>query len=415
MKNLFSNLFSFLFCNLLLMLGSLQILHAQSNNNMGVGTTTPHASAILDVYSNTKGLLLPRPTAAPTSPAAGLMYFGGGYVNYFDGSAWRATGLWGLNGSKAYYNAGNVGIGTNNPTTAKLVINAGSGNTGIDLASSDSYVEMRVIRNSLSGIDKHLYIGYGAPTSANTYLYSGGTTPTMTLKGGSVGIGTDTPNSKLGVAGGIAVGAGYATASAPGNGAIIEGKVGVGTSVVGSYQMAIKHGSFGLQIQSTQSGTASWELWQNSPSNVDLQLYTTNTTGGSDLVGSFNYSTGVYSASSDRRLKENISPLNNILPSLMQLEAKNYTYKSDPKKTLNIGFIAQDVEKIFPEIVVPPSISERGESNYLMNYSGFGIIAVKAIQEQQVIIETQAKKIEAQQAEIDAIKKALAKSGIKLD
>lgn len=46
-----------------------------------------------------------------------------------------------------------VGIGTGYPTTAKLVIKTAAGTNGIDLASSDAYAEMRVIRNTL-GIDQ---------------------------------------------------------------------------------------------------------------------------------------------------------------------------------------------------------------------------------------------------------------------
>jgi hypothetical protein len=70
---------------------------------------------------------------------------------------------------------------------------------------------------------------------------------------------------------------------------------------------------------------------------------------------------------------------------------------------------------LFPELITPPSVSEKGESPYLMDYSGFGILAVKAIQEQQAIIDNQAKKIETLETEMSAIKKALAKAGIELD
>ena len=46
---------------------------------IGIGTTTPNASAILDVTSTSKGLLLPRMTTsqrdAVASPASGLMIF----------------------------------------------------------------------------------------------------------------------------------------------------------------------------------------------------------------------------------------------------------------------------------------------------------------------------------------------------
>ena len=50
-----------------------QIVHAQ---NIGIGTNSPHASALLDVSSNSKGMLVPRMTSAQrtaiASPATGL-------------------------------------------------------------------------------------------------------------------------------------------------------------------------------------------------------------------------------------------------------------------------------------------------------------------------------------------------------
>ncbi|MBO9658440.1 MAG: hypothetical protein J7527_06415 [Chitinophagaceae bacterium] len=53
------------------------LLHAQ--NNVGVGTATPDASAVLDVSSSTQGMLLPRMTLAQrdliASPATGLLIF----------------------------------------------------------------------------------------------------------------------------------------------------------------------------------------------------------------------------------------------------------------------------------------------------------------------------------------------------
>ena len=63
---------------------------------VGIGTTTPDASAALDITSNTKGLLIPRMTNAQrqaiSNPAAGLQVFvtdfdGGSFMSY-DGTEW---------------------------------------------------------------------------------------------------------------------------------------------------------------------------------------------------------------------------------------------------------------------------------------------------------------------------------------
>jgi hypothetical protein len=65
--------------------------------NVGIGTTSPNASALLDVTSTTQGLLPPRMTTtqrnAISSPAAGLMIYNTttNKLNFYNGSAWEAV------------------------------------------------------------------------------------------------------------------------------------------------------------------------------------------------------------------------------------------------------------------------------------------------------------------------------------
>jgi hypothetical protein len=71
------------------------VLTATTYAQVGIGTTTPDASSALDITSTTKGLLIPRMTAAQrdaiSSPAIGLMiYQTDGTVGfyYYNGSSW---------------------------------------------------------------------------------------------------------------------------------------------------------------------------------------------------------------------------------------------------------------------------------------------------------------------------------------
>jgi hypothetical protein len=50
---------------------------------------------------------------------------------------------------------------------------------------------------------------------------------------------------------------------------------------------------------------------------------------------------------------------------------------------------------IYPEIVIENINEKSGKSIYSLNYDGLIPVAIKAIQEQQVIIEKQAEKINA--------------------
>jgi Chaperone of endosialidase len=57
---------------------------------------------------------------------------------------------------------------------------------------------------------------------------------------------------------------------------------------------------------------------------------------------------------SDLRLKENIKPLHNSLSKILRLEGVEYDYKDKVKfgNIHQVGVIAQDVEKVFPEVVI---------------------------------------------------------------
>ena len=100
---------------------------------------------------------------------------------------------------------------------------------------------------------------------------------------------------------------------------------------------------------------------------------------------------GAHITLSDSRLKEEIAPLPaDILRKILQLKPYSYFYNNSRNlaKNKSIGFLAQDVEKLFPEIVHDMQDGLKG-----LNYAAFGIIAIKAIQEQQQNIEQQQQEI----------------------
>ena len=102
------------------------------------------------------------------------------------------------------------------------------------------------------------------------------------------------------------------------------------------------------------------------------------------------YSTGDVIAFSDARMKENVITITNALEKILQLRGVYFNRIDDEKKKRNIGFIAQEVEKVIPEVVTyADDIDEYGVA-----YGNITGMLVEAMKEQQQTIENQQKEID---------------------
>ena len=111
---------------------------------------------------------------------------------------------------------------------------------------------------------------------------------------------------------------------------------------------------------------------------------------------------------SDERIKENITNVGEVLPSLLNMRCVKYNLISNPEDT-KIGFIAQDWETSFPELIDENAhlvledngtigIDDDSDSETpvkAMSYTETIPLLLKAIQEQQVIINDLKARIEA--------------------
>ena len=99
---------------------------------IGIGTAAPDSSAILDIKSQTKGLLIPRMSASQRnmipSPVKGLMVFDNDSTcfYYFDGIIWqpvKGSGCWVNNGASTVLatTGNNVGIGNTSPDPSAIL------------------------------------------------------------------------------------------------------------------------------------------------------------------------------------------------------------------------------------------------------------------------------------------------------
>ena len=121
----------------------------------------------------------------------------------------------------------------------------------------------------------------------------------------------------------------------------------------------------------------------------------TNSANRSDaLVVKFNGDAtlaGNLNINSDARLKANIISLGSTLSKLLQIDGKSYTMKKDESEKQKIGLLAQDIEKVFPELV---SESHGVKS---VNYQGLVPILINALKEQD-------EKMKSQQSQIDELR-----------
>lgn len=79
--------------------------------------------------------------------------------------------------------------------------------------------------------------------------------------------------------------------------------------------------------------------------------------------------------SSDARLKANIVSLGSTLAKLLLIDGKSYTMKKDGKQ--KIGVLAQDIQKVFPELVTTDD-----KDMLAVNYQGLVPVLINAIKEQ---------------------------------
>lgn len=125
------------------------------------------------------------------------------------------------------------------------------------------------------------------------------------------------------------------------------------------------------------SGSANGVVIENAGNNdAYWTFYSSNTDGNLELYyqgqqrGEFNSITGAYSTTSDRRLKKNIHPLNDVLRKVSNLKPSIFQYLNDSSGRNNIGFIAQEVQLIFPDLVHQGKIGDSGEELYTLTILG---------------------------------------------
>ena len=175
--------------------------------------------------------------------------------------------------------------------------------------------------------------------------------------------------------------------------------VGGTTANARIYSQGLTSSGYGVGSQTSGAGAALYGGW--SGSTLVYVVY------GNGNVGNANNS---YGAISDVKLKENIVDATPKLEKLNQVRVVNYNLKTAPDQNL-IGVIAQELEQIFPGMVeeTPDRDAEGndlGTTTKSVKYSVFVPMLIKAMQEQQAIIEQLKAQLTSVSTDVAALKGA---------
>jgi hypothetical protein len=388
------------------------------NAQTGIGTTTPDASAKLDVSSTSKGFLPPRMTSSQrtgiSSPASGLMVYqtdGTAGLYYYGSSGWiyiinSTTNVVavvnGGTGTTTSTGTGSVVLSTN-PTLTSIITPVITGGT----STTQSLTFKPTSGNGTTGADHIFQVGN-----------NGGTEAMRILNNGNVGIGTTAPSAKLNISGGgVRIFNGFANNS--------TSRPAINTSTVGNYEIRGVGGGGGatqadggddgfLRLSAGGGGSA------GAQSSIDLTGYSNvadmlnnivmRTAGTErariDNVGNVGIGTSSptvklqvngdiiansIAGSSDLRFKSNIRPVTNALDKIKALRGVYFNWNQNdyPDRqfgsNIELGFIAQEVEKIIPEIVTKDKTKDEFRS---IKYDKLVALLVEAIKEQQKQIDS---------------------------
>ncbi|MFH2035435.1 MAG: tail fiber domain-containing protein [Candidatus Zixiibacteriota bacterium] len=308
---------------------------------------------------------------------------------YYATSAYSSTTCpaWSINGDHIYRSTGNVGLGVSNPQERLTLGNNLGDFLGecIEVGSN----EMGLARLVLGEDDQHFVNLLWADNGDAFAIFQRSAENTYTVLyavAGNVGIGESSPDFRL-----------HVLSSGEGDGMRVDNHIGtqlfrVRENSDGSSEVQVSDNTGGVKAMIRSNGDSYFN-------GGDVGIGTTSPNYTLDVRGTIGNNTTLYH--SDKRWKEDIRNLQGSLDKVMNLQGVQYRWRQNEYPEMNfpdgnqIGLIAQDVEKIIPEVV---NKSEDGYKS--IDYAKLVSVLIESIKEQQGQIETLSKRID----ELEGIK-----------
>ncbi len=281
------------------------------------------------------------------------------------------------------------------------------GQDAIDLSFNSSNSETRGATGFAS-----IAMGSNTTASGDNSLAIGSSAAASGLASSALGYNT-TASGTTSTAMGFSARASGETSTAMGNTTKASGAnstaMGYDTKASGDYSTAIgritiasSYGSLAIGRYNLGGGNAtSWvptdrlfEIGNGTGTNNKSNAFTVFKNGNATLAGTL-------TQNSDRRLKKDISPLPYGLETVLALKPVAYNWKKNTQTHKTLGLIAQEIQPIINEIV---HIADDAEETLSISYTELIPVIIKAIQEQQEIIDNQNSKINDMSVELDNMK-----------
>jgi len=277
----------------------------------------------------------------------------------YTGTLTGSTGVLNIGSGQVYKDAsGNVGIGTSSPSTPLQVTTALTGANVIRVTNGTQVLNIGL--NNGSG---------------GSYIFE---SSNNALRFGT----NDTERARIDSSGNLLMGT---TTTSYGS---ISGKFTSCSATSGS--AGLFYTGFSGDVSTSALNIGKFDN-NSTTSQIFVKFGVNNAGTGSGQINANGGGAAAFGSFSDRRLKENIEKLGSQLSNICALNPVEFDYKTGGHQ---IGFIAQDMQEVYPDAV--------GEnSDGLLSITGWSKTEarlVKAIQEQQALIAALTTRITALEA-----------------